>query len=268
VGALLPLNLGSNESTQKELVPEVKNFGSDIVNSVSIHKLKDPDTFVRDDIVAVITSNDHIVRILSLTQGYIETAALDMPFAVNHATISPDGETLVAVGDYQQAYFYERAYSPSDRSRSLGGHASSMCSWDLLNIIMLHVPKPMILTGYFTTAWSPSSRLCAVASECGYITIIDMERLKDFENGEEAIVAVLPGTRPETQAGPGAIRTLMFSPAPWDLLAWAEDQGRVVVADLRDSCRAQQLLKLDQNGEYVKKIVFDAPIPRYVFYDC
>jgi len=210
----------------------------------------------------VITSNDRIVRILSLSQGYIETAALDMPFAVNHATISPDGEILVAVGDYQQAYFYERAYSPSDRPRSLGGYASSVCSWDLLNIIMLHVPKPMILTGYFTTAWSPSSRLCAVASECGYITIIDMERLKDFENGEEAIVAVLPGTRPETQAGPGAIRTLMFSPAPWDLLAWAEDQGRVVVADLRDSCRAQQLLKLDQNGEHVKKIAFDPPIPR------
>lgn len=261
VDAMLPLNLGSNSTPHKELTPDVKSIGKDIVNSVTIHKLKDPDPLVEDDIVAVVTSNDRMVRILSLTQGNIETHRLEMPFAVNHATISPNGEFLVAVGDYQQAYFYERTFSRSDRPRSLGGYASScdLMGWDLLNIIMLHVLKPTIVSGYFTTAWSPSSRLCAVASECGYITVIEMERLKNLENGEDAIVTVFPGTRPEAQAGPGAIRTLMFSPAPWDLLAWAEDQGRVVVADLRDCCRSQQILKLDQEDGNVKKVMFKIP---------
>jgi hypothetical protein len=262
VDALLPLNLGSNSGAYKEITPDIKSIGKDIVNSVTIHKLKDLDPLVEDDVVAVITSNDRTVRILSLTQGNIETQRLELPFAVNHATVSPDGEFLVAVGDYQQAYFYERTYGRSDGQRSLGSvYASSVerMGWNLLNIIMLHVLKPTIVSGYFTTAWSPSGRLVAMASECGYITVIEMERLKNLDNDEDAIVTVFPGTRPEAQAGPGAIRTLMFSPAPWDLLAWAEDQGRVVVADLRDSCRSQQILKLDQEDDNVKKVVFKMP---------
>jgi len=257
--------LRPDTSSRHELAsPEIKHFGSDIVNSVSIHRLEGPANGpgqVVDDIVAVVTGNDRLVRILSLSREK-EAAELDLPFFVNHATISPDGQLLVAVGDYQQAYFYERTPIPASQQRTKLDappvYASSLCTWELLNIVMLHVPKPTIITGYFTTAWSPSTRLCAVASECGYVSIIDVEWLKKLEDGEDAIVAVIPGTRPELQPGPGAVRSMMFSPSPWDLLIWAEDQGRVVVADLRASCKIQQVLKLDKDAPNVNKVEIES----------
>lgn len=175
---------------------KVEQMGSDIINSISIHKLEgNEERGIADDIVAVLTNNDKTVRVFSLTQ-HVQNTVLDLPFAVNHATISPDGRMLVAVGDYQQAYFYERVDmkpSPDFKSRK---YASAHCMWELLNIVILHVPKPAVVAGYFTTAWSPSGRLCSVSSEMGYVTILDIEALKVIEDGEDAAVAVVPSTRP------------------------------------------------------------------------
>jgi hypothetical protein len=245
----------------------LEKLGEEIVNSISIHKLTSEHPAIADDVVAVLTNNDKSIRIFSLTQNS-QTAVLELPFPVNHATISPDGSLLIAVGDYQQCYFYKRAeLKPSPDSRS-HKHASAHCLWEVLDVVPLHVPKSMGSTGYFATAWSPNGRLCAVASEMGYISIIDVEALKALEQREDAIVAVISSTRPEFSLPyggcPGAVRTMLFSPSPWDLLIWSEDQGRVCVADLRTGLRARQVLQLTPNQDGPKYVdVKDSPTSRY-----
>lgn len=261
VDALLPVELSSRSNrAQTPPAPSVKyeKLGTDIVNSISIHKLENhEEQDVRDDVVAVLTNNDKSVRIYSLTQDK-EIASMELRFSANHATISPDGQMLVAVGDYQEAYFYERVNVESSKVKvGLTKYAGSLCNWELHSVASLHVLKPALIAGYFSTAWSHNGNLCAVGSECGFITVFDVRLLKVLEDAEDAIVAVIPSSRPDAapQTGaPGAVRTMMFSPAPWDLLIWAEDQGRVCVADLRTGLRTRQVLRLDPAEAGLRKV--------------
>jgi WD40 repeat protein len=231
-----------------------EKIGEDIVNSISIHKYPSH-SGGPDDVVAVLTNNDKTVRIYSLTQN-LELTVLDLPFAMNHATISPDSELLVAVGDAPTAYFFER--TGTDKSSSVktseGRAQVNPPEWQLFEQVALHRPtRGPCADGYFSTAWSPLGRLCAVGSECGYITVFNMELLKKVEYGEDAVVQLISSTRPDTAAGAGAVRTMHFSPSPWDLLIWSEDQGRVCVADLRCELKTKQVLILDPNEQGVEK---------------
>ncbi|KAF2403423.1 hypothetical protein EJ06DRAFT_579467 [Trichodelitschia bisporula] len=251
-----PLPVEFHRSTQSVPRVRVVQLGKEIVNSISIHKIHgDSDAGIKDDVLAVLTNNDKAIRLYSLLQD-AEVAELSLPFPVNHATISPDGQLLIAVGDFQQAYIYERIDGATgSRKRSADRFVTNLCTWALLNIVLLHVPKPAVVAAYFSTAWSPSGRLCAVASECGYITILDVDILREFEDGTEAIAAVIPSTRPDVQPGPGAVRAMCFAPQPWDLLLWSEDQGRVCVADLRTGLRVRQILNLDPDEEGLRKVI-------------
>lgn len=172
-----------------------------------------------------------------------QVASLELPFPMNHATISPDGQLLLAVGDYNQAYFFERMHS-SPETKWEARH-SRAAHWEVLNIVQLHCPKDLVSVGYFATTWSPSGGLCAVGSECGYVSVFDTELIRTADWGEDAVVEVVESTRPENRAGPGAIRSMMFSPQPWDLLIWAEDRGRVVIADIRAGLKVRQVIKID-----------------------
>jgi WD40 repeat protein len=223
----------------------LEKIGEDIVNSISIHKLP-PRGDDPEEVVAVLTNNDKTVRIYSLAQN-LELMVLDLPFAMNHATISPDGQMLVAVGDAPVAFFFQRAKcEKGDSGKTSEEHIqSNPPEWELLEQVTLYRPVNSHAEGYFTTAWSPSGRLCAVGSECGYITVFDVDLLKIVEYGEDAIVQLISSTRPNTVTSAGAVRTMHFSPAPWDFLVWSEDQGRVCVADLRAGLKVKQVLTLD-----------------------
>jgi hypothetical protein len=230
-------------------------IGEDIVNSISIHKFP-VDGDAQDDVVAVLTNNDKTVRIYSLTHK-LELTVLDLPFAMNHATISPDSQLLVAVGDAPTAFFFERVKPnrPGGIKAPQGQGQPRSPEWELLEHIALYRPtNGPCADGYFSTAWSSLGRLCAVGSECGYITVFDVELLKRVEYGEDAVVQLISSTRPDTAAGAGAVRTMHFSPSPWDLLIWSEDQGRVCVADLRSGLRVKQVLVLDPKEEGIDKI--------------
>jgi hypothetical protein len=206
-------------------------------------------------VVAVLTNNDKTVRVYSLTHN-LEIAVLDLPFPMNHATISPDGQLMVAVGDKNTAFFFERASQPTSPEKGFDMKATTPTSeWIPLVESPLFVPDGSLIEGYFATAWSPSGRLCAVGSECGYITVFDIDMLKTCEyEGEEAIVQVVSSTRPDGNIGPGAVRTMQFSPAPWDLLIWSEDQARVCVADLRSGLKVRQVLTLDPKEEGLERV--------------
>lgn len=259
VDALLPLDLNRTILPRPGGLgllerPDYQKIGDDIVNSISIHKM--PAEGDRgEDIVAVLTNNDKTVRIYSLTRKQ-EMTVLDFPFPMNHATISPDGQLLVAVGDMHNGFFFERNKNKkANIAKNLEGRVESTPpDWTLLHEVCLYVPTGSHIEGYFTTAWSPSGRLCAVGSECGYISIFDMELLKGAEYGEDALVKLISSTRPDVTYGAGAVRTMLFSPAPWDFLVWSEDQARVCVADLRSGVKVKQVLTLDPKDKNTKRI--------------
>ena len=180
---------------------------------------------------------------------------------MNHATISPDGKMLVAVGDVNQAYFFQRHVkdTPPQIPKPHNRLTSGSVDWKLTNVVSLHVTAPDSTLGYFTTAWSPNGRLIALGSEGGYITVLDLEILGDCElEDEDAIVAVVPGSRPDIpQPHPGAVRSMLFAPDPWDLLIWAEDQGRVCIGDLRTGLKSKQVVALNPGEEGLPNVEFE-----------
>ncbi|KAF2665749.1 hypothetical protein BT63DRAFT_428702 [Microthyrium microscopicum] len=251
----LPIDFDRRTDRTRPATVRLDSVGSSIINSINIYKIKgNPKARIQDDVVAVLTNNDHTVRVLSLSEG-IETACLDVEFPVNHATISPDGETLVAVGDHQQAYFFEKIMlDPYESKISTANYASSHCRWVLLNIAKLHVPRRSGISGYFSTAWSSSSALCAVASENGYVSILDMNKIRAGASGEDALITVVSSTRPDSDPGPGSIRTLHFCPNPWELLIWTEGRDRICVADLRYLLNSRQVLHLRPDAANTSEI--------------
>ncbi|KAI5366707.1 putative WD40/YVTN repeat-like-containing domain superfamily [Septoria linicola] len=270
VDAALPLSgLGQNVTRRAPTV-KVERIGEEIVNSISIHRIQDEEAHL-DDIVAVLTNNDRTVRIYSLPTGH-ETKCKDIPFAVNHATISPDGQILVAVGDYNQAYFYKRVIleEPPQIPKPHNRLTSASLDWKRICKVTLHVSgADNTPVGYFTTAWNASASLVAVGSEGGYITIIDRAILEDDEldeeNRDEAVVAVVPGSRADHPSPhPGAIRSMVFSPDPWDLLIWSEDQGRVCVGDLRTGLKSRQIINLEPKDEEMERYEMEIVDPEDV----
>ena len=232
-------------------VPRVERLGEDIVNSISIHALATDDTGVRDDIVAILTNNDKTVRMYSLTRD-TELKVEDFPFQMNHATISPDGRLLVIVGDQELIYFYRRIEVPSSPEKVSPHRRVGLFEWERLRVFRLHKPNAKDYSAYFTTAWSPSGKLCATASEDGYITVYDVDAIADAELESDPVVAVAPSSRRETASG--AIRTMLFAPEPWDYLIWAEENGRVCIGDLRTGLNTRQVVNLDPKGEHVTRI--------------
>lgn len=207
--------------------------------------------------MAVLTNNDHTVRLYSLPAN-TETRALELPFPMNHATISPDGRTLVAVGDANLAYFFQREiqHPPPQIPKPHNRLTSAHLEWNLTNVVGLHASETAATQCYFTTAWSPSGQLVAIGSEGGYITVLDIDMLlnPDVED-EDAVVAIVPGSRPDfTNPHPGAVRSMMFSPEPWDLLVWAEDQGRICIGDLRTGLKTRQVINLEPKDENLRRL--------------
>ena len=237
---------------------KLERIGEEIVNSISIHQIHDEETHLYD-VVAVLTNNDKTVRVYSLTHA-LETCVLDLPFPMNHASISPDGTTLVAVGDSNQAFFYTRTLSqpPPQIPKPHNRLNTTAVNWDLSSIVHLRAGDPTSQPGYFTTSWSPNGSLVALGSEGGYITVFDMDIFAQCasDEAEDAIVATIPSTRPNIVAAlhPGAVRSMVFSPEPWDLLIWAEDQGRVCIGDLRTGLKTKQVIELKLDEEGLKKI--------------
>lgn len=241
---------------------KVERIGEEIVNSISIHRVRDEDAHL-DDIVAVLTNNDKTVRLYSLPQG-LETTVLDLPFPMNHATISPDGQTLVVVGDVNRAYFFSRHVraAPPQIPKPHNRLTSSSIEWTLVSVVIPHISRPdsgPSTSGYFTTAWAPNGRLVAVGSEGGFITVFDVDILQDATvEDTEAIVAVVPSSRADLPPPhPGAVRSMLFSPDPWDLLIWAEDQGRVCIGDLRTGLKRKQVIYLEPHEEGLRKVTYE-----------
>ncbi|KAL9009513.1 MAG: hypothetical protein Q9173_005458 [Seirophora scorigena] len=223
--------------------PEVQihELGGQIMNSVTIHRLPSYQKGVEDEIVCAMANNDSTIRIYSLSRSrLLDTLPFSTP--MNHASISPDGQILVAVGDKPIAFFCKRI-TTSDASSS-GKDAPESHTWQGVAEVIL---APSTLSdACFTTAFSPSGHVCAVAQQSGIVTLFDTSMIHEDMENDDAVVEILQSSRPSVPTDYfGAVRSMSFSPPPWDLLAWAEDRGRICVTDLRTSCRSRQTVDLE-----------------------
>ncbi|KAL8780514.1 MAG: hypothetical protein Q9194_000872 [Teloschistes cf. exilis] len=165
---------------------------------------------------------------------------------MNHASISPDGHLLVAVGDEPKAFFCRRVPSSS----SIADKEDS--AWQQIAEVNLSPAVPN--DACFTTAFSPSGHVCAVAQQSGVITVFDTSKIHEDMEHNDAVIEVLRSSRASSaRECVGAVRSMSFSPAPWDLLAWAEDRGRVCVTDLRSLCRTRQTVDLDLDSPSINR---------------
>ena len=208
-----------------------------------------------------VSNNDRTVRIYSLSRSCL-LQTLDFPARMNHASLSPDGKLLLAVGDEvppdndTRAFFCRKMDKLSDEVN--GESPVYKHEWH-------EIAAPQLTqlgrdeNSCFCTAFSPSGHLCAVASQTGIVTIFDIAQVQDDMDFGDAVVAVLKSSRPSIRdIWSGAVRSMCFSPAPWDLLAWAEDQGRVCVVDLRTMFQSRQTIDLDIESSGIEKFeVYD-----------
>ncbi|KAF2223803.1 WD40-repeat-containing domain protein [Elsinoe ampelina] len=250
VDAAIPLDYWqTTRGTPRAVSTKVERIGEEIVNSISIHQIHDVEAHLHD-VVAVLTNNDRTVRIYSLIHA-VEAAVIRLPDPMNHATISPDGKLLAAVGDVNTVFFYRRNMreDPPQIPKPHNRLNMTSATWEKAALHHLYVPGPDTQKGYFTTAWSQNGHLLAVGSEAGYISVFDMDIFE--ESGDEEVeatcLATVPSSRPNLMGNswPGAVRSMLFAPDPWDLLIWAEDQGRICIGDIRRGLRCKQVIELD-----------------------
>ncbi|KAF8252984.1 hypothetical protein K440DRAFT_273057 [Wilcoxina mikolae CBS 423.85] len=225
----------SDGSTGGSSCVNVKELGGYIVNSVTLHR--SPSSTSEDDVLAILTNNDKTVRIFHLAENRVVTT-LHVDVSTNHASISPDGQHLVVVGDSPEVYFYHPASSGSCSISPGTGIGEAGCgSW----ILSSHPPlrAGTETDALMSTSFSSSSLHCAVASQAGIITIFDTRYLS-CDDGCSPLVKVIASSRAFTE--PGAVRSVQFSPAPWDLLVWAEHCGKVCIADARSNFTRRQVV--------------------------
>ena len=138
-----------------------------------------------------ICNNDETIKVYSLPDLQRITS-INLPTAVNYASISPDGTKLIAVGDSPQVYLYEIGRNGSyQRTATLAGSTDAA----------------------FSCAWNQSSNKFAVASQDGYVCVWDVR-------SSEKLVKLGSKQNPQVK---GACRSVKFSPSgSIDLLMYSE----------------------------------------------
>ncbi|OKL61921.1 hypothetical protein UA08_02605 [Talaromyces atroroseus] len=257
----------SNISSSRSDLPDffTKALTGSIVNSVTIHRLPGEDSlgFAHEDL-AIFSNNDKTVKIYSLTRcKLIETKHHRK--CMNYAVISPDSSLLAAVGDENFAYFYRITRDLTTVDYGERGERLSGWKWEKCCRIELALSADLDATsGFddgscFTIAFSPSSRLCAIGSQSGIISIYDVETISK-SSGEDfdARLTLFRSSQPDSA---GAVRSMAFSPEPWDLLVWVEDTGRFGVVDIRSGFFRRQVVNLDRDDPNLEKVrtTFNSP---------
>ncbi|KAJ5765039.1 hypothetical protein N7520_004598 [Penicillium odoratum] len=220
-------------------------FGGTIVNSVTIHRFPSNGEGTSHEDVMVLSNNDHTVTVYSLTRSKV-LKILQHSTCMNYTTISPDQTILAAVGDENRVYFYRILRDWGSTATTEAGGKLAGWEWEMLQCIEIEIGTRPDDACCFTIAFSPSSHLCAIGSQSGVITVIDVEVIRQTsgstQSDENPILYQFMASRPCAEGG--AVRCMTFSPEPWDLLVWLEGHGRAGIADVRQLFLRRQLLNL------------------------
>ncbi|RAL03418.1 uncharacterized protein BO80DRAFT_442552 [Aspergillus ibericus CBS 121593] len=236
--------------------PEVQlhKFGGSIVNSVTFHRLPGDGKELADEDVAILSNNDKTVTVYSLGRSKV-LRVIDHPACMNYAIMSPDSTLLAAVGDETSAYFYKVARNLDEVTVTDNGDKVCGWNWSLLRCIEMDIGTRFDDGCCFTIAFSQFSRLCAIGSQSGVITVFDVRSIRDIihqPDGNNAIICHFNSSRPCCNGG--AVRCMAFAPEPWDLLVWLEDKGRAGIADVRQAFIRRQILELDMNEPDMQEV--------------
>lgn len=199
------------------------------------------------------SNNDRTVTVYSLTRAKV-LKVLHHPTCMNYATISPDHSLLAAVGDENRAYFYDITRDWESLEMTETGQKLAGWEWHLAGCVKMNIGLRTDDACCFTVAFSPSSHLCAIGSQSGIVTVLDVAAIHDMTGDMETDVPVLsqfPASRPCAEGG--AVRCMTFSPEPWDLLVWLEGHGRAGIADVRQAFLRRQILHLDMDDPQLQE---------------
>ncbi|OQE32039.1 hypothetical protein PENSTE_c001G07492 [Penicillium steckii] len=247
----------STRQPTRRLWPEFERhkFGGSIVNSVTIHRFPSTEKDAAPEDVMIISNNDRTVTVYSLTHTMV-VKVFHHPFCMNYAVVSPDHTLLAAVGDENRAYFYNitRDWELSS-SKEKEAEKIMTWEWELARCVEMDIGSKVDDACCFTISFSPSSHLCAIGSQSGFVTVLDVELIRrpmGYTESETPILCQFPATRSPSEGG--AVRCMAFSPEPWDLLVWLEGHGRAGVADVRQAFLRRQTLQLDTNEPFMQKV--------------
>ncbi|KAH8432163.1 uncharacterized protein LDX57_009805 [Aspergillus melleus] len=244
---------GASRDAGRREMPDVRlhKFGGSIVNSVTIHRLPGDAKGSTDEDIAVLSNNDKTVTIYSLTRSKV-IKILHHQACMNYAIMSPDSSILAAVGDETRAYFYDVSRDPNSTALTESGERFSGWNWDLLSCVEMDIGTRFDDGCCFSIAFSQFSRLCAIGSQSGVITVFDVKTLRCEPNAKSSVICHFDSSRPSCNGG--AVRCMTFAPEPWDLLVWLEEKGRAGIADVRQAFVRRQILNLDMNEPGIQEI--------------
>ncbi|KAK5944550.1 hypothetical protein PMZ80_003832 [Knufia obscura] len=259
------IHIGENDGQPGTSCHEllVEMLGKEIVNAMAVQKFKPEREEHKEEVIVLISNNDHTVTIYSLTQREV-LATIEHPQPMNYAVLSPDSTIMAAVGDENKVYFMKRILD--DETPDLSPNAWQYPNYDWRPLSAPDVPKGIVQPEDFSfaVAFSSDGRLCAVSSQGGAITVFDMEAIaEEVGPAEDAILCTFRSSRASLW---GCVRSMAFSPAQWDVLAWAEDHGRIGVADVRQGFRRRQHIELKKDST-VKVDVKDVTPPDWISLD-
>ncbi|KAK5080275.1 hypothetical protein LTR05_008724 [Lithohypha guttulata] len=222
----------------------VEMLGKEIVNSMTVQILKPDVEGYEEETVVLISNNDRTVTIYSLTQR-TTLNTINYPQPMNYAVLCPDTTIMAAVGDENKVYFRKRILVESNLDPTSETKPYASYGWRLLSTP--DVPKGTLHIDDFSfaVAFSQDGSLCAVSSQGGVITIFDMNAIAhEVVPAEHAILCSFTSTRDSPW---GCVRSMAFSPSAWGILAWAEDHGRIGLADLRQGFLRRQHVELHKD---------------------
>lgn len=223
----------------------VDSMGQEIVNSMTIHKVPARHSNQQDEVVVLISNNDRTVTLYSLSQQEV-LSVLTHPKPMNFASMSPDCTLITAVGDANEVYVYRRKDPEHGGEDTASAEGPAARNWQLIATPTIPAAPGVRDDWSFAVAFSPNGRLCAVSAQGGLITVFDVQTLiKNPKRAGESIICSFKSSRSSVC---GCVRSMAFSPAPWDLLAWTEDHGKIGIADVRQYFTRRQCLSLEQKS--------------------
>lgn len=177
-------------------------IGALINNCVSVNKLS------HYNYKSLLCNNDQNLYLINIPldgRPIVPDYSVSMGVALNHASLSPDNKTIVAVGDTSRIFLLH----PEEDMRSIA-------------------KRDMITTMSdcgFSTCWNGSGYQFSACFQEGVDFIYDVRNISKP-------VHVIESTRKQSQNG--AFRVCKYSEGMDDLLFIAEHQGRVHVIDTRN----------------------------------
>ncbi|KAF9974607.1 hypothetical protein BGZ73_001976 [Actinomortierella ambigua] len=148
------------------------------------------------------SNNDETIKVYSLP-GLEPLTSIQLPVAVNYASVSPDGRKMVAVGDSNEVFVFDITVAAG--YHRIGTYTATR-------------------DASFSCAWNQSSDKFAVASQDGFVSIWDIrhsEKLCTLGSKQHPLVK-------------GATRCVKFSSSgSVDLLVYSEHVSYVNLVDAR-----------------------------------